>query len=342
MKTFLFFSVLLIGITTNPLTGFTQETAPAYVPLVEIPGLTTPDVTESSDLTTFWNSIYRLCIGAAVVLTIVQIIRGGLIYMTTDVVPALGDAKKIIWQSIIGLILVLSPILVLGIINPQIVGLKLEVEPVSGTGVSNSQFAPQKSASEQESTTGTTPSPFPGASEGGVVIDNIRVTTTGTLLKKATFTHIANETIRTNPLNHVISSWLDECLSGFQATKSTSQSSVAEALCGTFHSPQLFVVPNALTEGNLSTRVQVLPSSRDSVQTFRTQCAADGGVAYIPVSNPRIQIKNLTPKNAFEQLDACPAEVSEMNYPTHYRPECYRASAVCWTSSNTDLKFLIE
>src|SRR3989344_6009684 len=97
-----------------------------FVPLAPIPGLT--DTVETDNLATFFNALYMFAIGAAVVLAIVQLIRAGIMYMGGDSVTKTEKAREIIRDTIFGLLLVLAPALVFGIINPDILNLRLDTE----------------------------------------------------------------------------------------------------------------------------------------------------------------------------------------------------------------------
>ena len=83
----------------------------SFVPLTQIPGI--EDVADSGTLPNFLNTIYQLCIGAAAVLAVLQIMRGGMSYMLGDSVTEKKEAKDLIVMSIVGLLLVLSPAIVL-------------------------------------------------------------------------------------------------------------------------------------------------------------------------------------------------------------------------------------
>src|SRR3989344_9193090 len=111
-----------------------------FVPLAPIPGLT--DTVETDNLATFFNALYMFAIGAAVVLAIVQLIRAGIMYMGGDSVTKTEKAREIIRDTIFGLLLILAPALVFGIINPDLLNLRLDttalrVEQVSTGGSSN-------------------------------------------------------------------------------------------------------------------------------------------------------------------------------------------------------------
>lgn len=90
---------------------------PAYEPLVTIPS-TGNDLT---DFDGFINGLYILSITIAALLAVIKIIIAGVKWMTTDVAPSKGAAKKDIEGALLGLIIVLSAVLILTVINPEIV-----------------------------------------------------------------------------------------------------------------------------------------------------------------------------------------------------------------------------
>jgi putative hemolysin len=116
-----------MGISTLllfPIIIFAQETA--FVPLTSLPGLSEIGNTSPS-LPTFLNSVYKICIGLAATIAILQIMRAGFLFMTNKgSVSHNEQAKGLITGSIFGLILVLSPAIVFGIINPQILNISLD------------------------------------------------------------------------------------------------------------------------------------------------------------------------------------------------------------------------
>ncbi len=94
-----------------------------FVPLTSIPGIA--DAGNASTLPSFLNNVYKLAIGVAAVLAVLQIVRAGIMYMGGDSVTEKKDAKNLITLSIGGLILVLSPVIVFSVINPKILNLEI-------------------------------------------------------------------------------------------------------------------------------------------------------------------------------------------------------------------------
>jgi Type IV secretion system pilin len=127
--------------------------AQGFTALAPIPGLTSPDVTSvvnSTTLANFFNNLYKYLIGLAAVLAVVEIIWGGLEISTKDSVSKQSDGKARIYQAILGLVLVLSPVLVFSIINPAILNLSLNLQPL------NTSSATPTSAGTQPATDTTT------------------------------------------------------------------------------------------------------------------------------------------------------------------------------------------
>lgn len=91
-----------------------------YVPLVGIPGLSNP---EDLTLENYINALYILAISIAAFLAVVRLIMAGIKYILTDVVPNKESAKKDIFNSLLGLLIILSAFLILNTINPQLTNL---------------------------------------------------------------------------------------------------------------------------------------------------------------------------------------------------------------------------
>ena len=112
-------AVLFFGL---PLVVFAQDAT--FVPLTtNAPFL--ENLGNADSLSLFLNDIYKVCIGAAATLAVLQIMRAGIMYMGGDSVTEKKEAKNLIAMSIGGLILVLSPVVVFSIINPEILTLKI-------------------------------------------------------------------------------------------------------------------------------------------------------------------------------------------------------------------------
>lgn len=124
---------LTCAVTVNPQSGDAttvgsgSQTGPnSFIPLTNLPGLTR--TINSDSLPTLFNTIYKLCIGAAAVIAILQIMRAGTkFFFNKGSVAQNEEGKRLIQNSILGLLLVLSPAIVFGIINRDILNLNLDV-----------------------------------------------------------------------------------------------------------------------------------------------------------------------------------------------------------------------
>jgi hypothetical protein len=112
---------ILSSLVFLPLLAHAQGTD--FVPLTSLPGL--KDVATSDSLAPFLSEVYKLCIGLAAVLAVLQLMRAGIMYMGGDSITEKKQARELIMLSIVGLLLVLSPVIVFSIINPDI--LKLDI-----------------------------------------------------------------------------------------------------------------------------------------------------------------------------------------------------------------------
>jgi len=127
----------LIAVASLPLLAFAQQTQGTFVPLTNIPAFQNAAGT-TGDLKTFLNQLYLICIGVAVVITILQLIRAGVMYTMGDSgFSKVEEAKHLISVSLLGLLLVLSPYIIFKIINPDIVSfnIKTDLQSTPGTQI---------------------------------------------------------------------------------------------------------------------------------------------------------------------------------------------------------------
>lgn len=141
MRRRFFIIILLAAITLPVVSVYAQEPAGStgvtsgFKALAPIPGLTDPSTTSvvnSDSLAEFFNNLYIYAIGLAAAIAVIQIIRAGLeiAFFNKDSVSKLMDSKGRIAQSIYGLILIFSPVVVFSIINPAILNLELNLQPL--------------------------------------------------------------------------------------------------------------------------------------------------------------------------------------------------------------------
>lgn len=117
------YGILAFLLLSLPFVAFAQTGDTGFVSLTGIAGLR--DSTDAPNLAAFLNQVYKICIGLAAALAVLQIMRAGIMYMGGDSVTEKKEAKNLIAVSIGGLILVLSPVIVFSIINPDILDLKI-------------------------------------------------------------------------------------------------------------------------------------------------------------------------------------------------------------------------
>lgn len=118
-----------------PIIAFAQGGAgnQQFVPLLpSLPGISSLET--SSNTATFLTQLYKICIGAAAVIAVLQIMRAGVLYMGGDSFTEKEQARSLISTSIIGLLLVLAPTIVFSIINPDILKLNIDTSKL-GTDV---------------------------------------------------------------------------------------------------------------------------------------------------------------------------------------------------------------
>ena len=121
--------VLFVGFVPHVFAqGFT-----ALAPITGLTDVSATSVIQSQGLASFFNNLYKYLIGAAATLAVIEIIWGGLEISTQDSVSKQSDGRERITQAIFGLVLVLSPVLVFSIINPNILNLSLNLPPINLT-----------------------------------------------------------------------------------------------------------------------------------------------------------------------------------------------------------------
>lgn len=131
--------------------------AKGFTALAPIPDLTTGKIAAEAGLASFFNNLYKYLIGLAATLAVIQITWAGFeIAFNKEDVSKITDSKGKIYNALLGLVLVLSPVLVFTIINPSILNLSLNLPPL------DTKFTPKPSA--------TTPLPGGGTGYGGGTI----------------------------------------------------------------------------------------------------------------------------------------------------------------------------
>ncbi len=93
------------------------QTLPPFKPLVGIPGLSNSG---ASTLPDYINKVYILIITIGALFGVVKIAIAGVKYSMSDVVTNKSDAKKDIYNVLLGLAILLLPFVVLNTINPNL------------------------------------------------------------------------------------------------------------------------------------------------------------------------------------------------------------------------------
>jgi len=113
-----------------------------YIPLAPLPGTLGTECFEAScevgktaTLQTYLPGIFKLAIGIAGVLAVIEIIIGGLQYMSTDAIGGKSAGRERITAAIGGLLLALGAYIILNTISPNFVNLNIDIKPVNVTTV---------------------------------------------------------------------------------------------------------------------------------------------------------------------------------------------------------------
>ena len=108
------------------------EEGTSYTLLEKLPGIGEGGVVK--DFGTYLSQMFTLSLQLATVLAVVMISYGGFKYLTTESFTGTSDAKKIITNAVIGLVLLLTSWLLLYTINPDLVNQTFKIPPVCKTG----------------------------------------------------------------------------------------------------------------------------------------------------------------------------------------------------------------
>lgn len=121
---------LLVGITLflSGVDANAADTTKGYQPLTGIYGITDNQDHASGDarLTNMISNAFNLLIGFAGIAAVVMISYGAILYMGESITKK-GDGRNIMWNAVIGLLLVLFTYTILFTINPDI--LKIKISP---------------------------------------------------------------------------------------------------------------------------------------------------------------------------------------------------------------------
>lgn len=110
--------------------------SPSSAPVKFVPLIPTPDGSpfarifgEGSTLTGFFNGLFSLSITIGALLAVLMIAYGGWHYMTSEIGGKKEEARRRIWNAVLGLLMLLATVLILRQINPDIVSLSILTPP---------------------------------------------------------------------------------------------------------------------------------------------------------------------------------------------------------------------
>lgn len=151
--------------TTNTATTQSGGTGSTFVPLTQLPGI--GSVATADSFSSFLNTLYKICIGAGAVLAVLMIMYAGVLFMTSQgSVSSNEKAKSYIQNALLGLLLVLTPTIVFGIINPSILNINIGAE-FSKLTIPLQSLSPNTTAPTSSQTCSTQYSSISAVNPGG-------------------------------------------------------------------------------------------------------------------------------------------------------------------------------
>ncbi len=118
--------------STNPSSCGISQVAPpqppqppspgSFIPLTNLPGLSGEGQRTLAD---YINVLFRLALGVGAMLAVIQIAYAGTRYMMTDAFGTKEQAKKDITGALLGLLIMLSTVVLLGLINQDILNINV-------------------------------------------------------------------------------------------------------------------------------------------------------------------------------------------------------------------------
>ncbi|MFZ2187273.1 MAG: pilin [Candidatus Moraniibacteriota bacterium] len=122
-KFFILFFLLLFSASTFLFVSESSAAGLDYQLLEKIPGFAS---TDGSNLPRYIAAIYNLALAVIVLSAVLMLSIGGFMYLTSaGNTSAMGTAKGVIFDSLIGLVIALTAYLLLNVINPDLVTVTL-------------------------------------------------------------------------------------------------------------------------------------------------------------------------------------------------------------------------
>lgn len=91
---------------------------------------------KANDLPSFFQGLFNMAIALGAMLAVLRLAYAGFVYMTTDIWSSKENAKEVITNAILGLLLLLAVWLILKQINPDILNLDILRSLDKGGGTS--------------------------------------------------------------------------------------------------------------------------------------------------------------------------------------------------------------
>jgi hypothetical protein len=112
----LMLSIVILSLLLLPILVSAQ--APAYAPMVDLPGFS--DGQSSDSFEDFINQLYIVAITLGAMLAVIKIVIAGVKWMMSDIATTKSSAKGDIKGALIGLLIIISAALILETINPAL------------------------------------------------------------------------------------------------------------------------------------------------------------------------------------------------------------------------------
>lgn len=120
--------------TIKRTTGNAGNSDTIYIPLAPIPGLpgvidTLPTNDNPCPFGNYVNILIKIILGIGAVLAMVMIVKGGIEYMTTELISSKEAGRETVTNAILGLIIALGSVLILNTVNPRLLNVCLDKLP---------------------------------------------------------------------------------------------------------------------------------------------------------------------------------------------------------------------
>jgi hypothetical protein len=119
-------------------TAHAQTTAPQFVSLTNIPGLT--ELSSTAPLPDLLRNLFLVTIGFAAILGVIMIAIGGAEYMLSDKMGTISKGRSRMQSALLGLGIILASYLILNTINPDLLKINILLPAADPTHVATTPF----------------------------------------------------------------------------------------------------------------------------------------------------------------------------------------------------------